>query len=836
MAKNLKINIKNTQLAKAINLAGVKSKLKGKKAEEKEKETEELNSLDNTKSAEAPVRRKAKNKSSFASEEELKEQGTAEEAAALESNEEPLPEEAPSEESKTSQDGETAQEVAVAETSDKEGETSTEELSPAEESATEPSANEGTNQASEAAAKTAQNVPTSTIAETKTATKEPEKTAAKQDFSREKKGKKDSFKEEAKKPKSKDGKSFKRLKEEKNFNARDGFKRDEQWRKKRTVQKAKPVIEVQRPSSLSVRLPITIKDLAAQMKLKASQLISKLFMEGIVLTLNDYLDDETTVELLGHEFECSISIDRSEQERIQITSESIEEEIKKSPKKNLEHRPPVVAFMGHVDHGKTSIIDALRKSKMTAGEAGAITQHIGAFRYQNKEKSLTILDTPGHEAFSAMRARGANVTDIVVLVVAGDEGLRQQTIEAIQHAKAANVQIVVAVNKCDKESFNPEEVKRQLAEQELLCEDWGGSTIMVNCSALTGEGLEDLVEMLFLQAEVLELDADPAKRARGSILESCMHKGMGATATVLVQNGTLCKGDALVLGSHSGRVKTMQDENGREIEEAGPSCPVKITGLSGLPEAGQEFIVMKDEKEAKSVSQARLQEDQGRLHTKKGLSIEHLLQKVEGSSKKILKLVLRADMQGSLEALKSALSNIESEKVQSEIIFSGAGEISESDIQLASASKAVIVGFHTQIESHAEALIKQQQVQVFIYDVIYHAVDKVKDLMSGMLDKLTEEQHMGCAEVRARFKVSRLGVIAGCFVEDGLIKRNHQMRVRRGDEIIWNGRIESIKREKDDVKEVKAGMECGILLNGFNDLEEGDRLESYEMREITQEL
>lgn len=824
MAKNLKINIKNTQLAKAINLAGVKSKLKNKKSDECEKEQEELASTDSSKQAQAPIRRKAKNKSAFASDENIEQIPIDEE---LENVQEVIEAEKLSDEGTS--DEVLTRSVPEGELASPEASTSVEEMAQDESSAgleAQAAKEEPAQEPASGAAK----------AEKK---EETESTDKKTDFNRDKKGKKDNFKEDdKKKSKPKDGKSFKRLKEEKSFNSRDGFKRDEQWRKKRPAHKAKLTIrqEVQRPTSLSIRLPITIKDLASQMKLKASQLISKLFMEGVVLTLNDYLDDETTVQLLGHEFECEITIDTSEQERIRITSESIEEEIKQSPRESLQHRSPIVAFMGHVDHGKTSIIDALRKSKVTAGEAGAITQHIGAFRYQNNDKSLTILDTPGHEAFSAMRARGANVTDIVVLVVAGDEGLRQQTIEAIQHARAAGVQIVVAINKSDKPNFNPDEVQRQLAEQELLCEAWGGSTITVNCSALTGDGLDNLIEMLFLQAEVLELDADPSKRARGSILESCMHKGMGATATVLVQNGTLYKGDALVLGSHFGRVKTMQDENGREIEKAGPSCPVKITGLSGLPEAGQEFIVMKDEKAAKSVSEARLQEDQGRLHTKKGVSIEHLLQKVEGSEKKILKLVLRADMQGSLEALKSALSNIESEKVHSEIIFSGAGEISESDIQLASASKAVIVGFHTQIESHAEALIKQLQVQVFLYDVIYHAVDKVKDLMSGMLDKLTEEQNMGCAEVRARFKVSRLGVIAGCFVAEGLIKRNHQMRVRRGDEIIWNGRIDSLKREKDDVKEVKAGMECGILLNGFNDLEEGDRLESFEIREITQEL
>lgn len=495
--------------------------------------------------------------------------------------------------------------------------------------------------------------------------------------------------------------------------------------------------------------------------------------------------------------------------------------------------------MGHVDHGKTSLIDAIRASNRAAGEAGAITQHIGAFLCKTPVGNIAVLDTPGHEAFSAMRARGADVTDIVVLVVAGDEGLRQQTLEAIQHAKAAHVIIVVAINKCDKPNFNAENVYRQLSENELLPEVWGGQTITVNCSAVTGEGIQQLLEMLALQAEVLELKANPNTRARGSVLESEMHKGMGAVATVLVQNGTLRRGDSVVFGQLWGRVKTMHDEFRTELQEAGPSTPVEITGLSGLPEAGQEFIVVKNEKEAREISEARsegLRQSNLLLQQKKKGSMEHLLQASAGTSKKILNLVLRADVQGSLEALKAALLKIESEKVDLNIIFTGVGEVSESDVQLAAASKAVILGFHTQIESHAEPLIKQLGVTVKLHNIIYHALDDVKLIMTGLLDKIAQETEKGQALVKTTFKSSHAGVIAGCQVTEGSIHRSNHMRLRRGGEIIWKGTIASLKRVKEDVREVAKGLECGILLNNFSDIQPDDILEAYEVTYIEQAL
>ena len=654
--------------------------------------------------------------------------------------------------------------------------------------------------------------------------------------------------EDAKKTQKAKYKEFRDIKplkkqESSRFDARDrqglrDSEEDQQWRKKRGKQVRHALEDPTiRPDSLKVRIPIALKDLASEMKLKASQLIAKLLAQGVVATLNDILEDETTIQLLGQEFGCNIQIDTSEEQRIRITDKSIKDEIVGTDSAILRIRPPVVAFMGHVDHGKTSLIDAIRKSNRTAGEAGAITQHIGAFRCTTPVGDIAILDTPGHEAFSAMRMRGADVTDIVVLVIGGDEGIRQQTLEAMQHAKAAHVTIVVAINKSDKPTFNAENVYRQLAENELLPEIWGGQTITVNCSALTGEGVPQLLEMLALQAEVLELRADPSSRARGTVLESEMHKGKGATTTVLVQNGTLKIGDAIVFGQLWGRVKTMHDEYNQELASAGPSTPVEITGLSGLPEAGEEFIVVKSEKEAREIAEARMlgMRQVNFLQSKK-LSMENILQQASETSKKVLNIVLRADVQGSLEALKAALMKIESTKAELNIIFAGVGEISESDVQLATASKAVIVGFHSQIESHAESLLKQLGVQVRLHTIIYHAIDDVKDLLSGLLDKIAQETEKGKAEIKALFKSSQYGIIAGCIVTEGTIHRSHHIRQRRGNDVIWKGTISSLKRVKEDVREIAKGLECGIVLNNCSDIQEGDILEAYEITYITQEL
>lgn len=632
-----------------------------------------------------------------------------------------------------------------------------------------------------------------------------------------------------------------KAKDVKHFDSRDRqglSEEDERWRKKRGGKQQRHVEEqVTRPTSLKIRLPISIKDLAVEMKLKSSELIQKLFLQGIALTLNDLLDDPTVVQYLGSEFHCQIQVDTTEEERIQITSQSIEEEISSTPLEKLQMRHPVITFMGHVDHGKTSLIDAIRKSNLVAGEAGAITQHIGAFRCKTDVGDITVLDTPGHEAFSEMRARGAKVTDIVVLVVAGDEGIREQTTEAIKLAKTAGVTIVVALNKCDKPNFNAENIYRQLSEIELLPETWGGQTITVNTSAVTGQGIPELLEMLALQSEVLNLKANVGARARGTVIESQLHKGHGVVATVLIQNGTLRQGDAVVIDHLFGRIKTMRDEFGHVLTEAGPSTPVEITGLSGVPKAGDAFVVVKSEKEARDIAEERTSGfKQKALQQKKATSLETLFQKESAPPKKVLRVVLRADVQGSLEALKVSLQKIDSQKVVVDIISLGVGEITESDAELAQASNAVILGFHTQIESHASALLKEKGVIVRLHDIIYHAIDDVKGLMLAQLDKIVEERECGRALVQAIFKASQLGVIAGCIVTDGIILRTSKVRVERDGKEIWKGSIASLKRVKEDVREVKKGVECGIFLERYNDIKVDDKIVAYEILYHTQEL
>jgi len=641
-----------------------------------------------------------------------------------------------------------------------------------------------------------------------------------------------------------DLRSERKTQAQKSFDARDRMglrdSSDDRWRKKRGFKRGGKVQREDmtiRPKSLHVRLPITVKDLATEMKLKASQLIQKLFADGVVLTINDYLEDETTIQLLGHEFNCEITIDTSEEERIKITDQTIREEVAAADPAQLSPRPPVVTFMGHVDHGKTSLIDVIRKTNLAEGEAGAITQHIGAFKCHSDMGEITILDTPGHEAFSAMRERGAEVTDLVGLVVAGDEGIRDQTVEAINQAKAAGVPILVAINKSDKPGFDAENIYRQLSEHELLPEAWGGTTITVNCSATTGEGIKSLLEMLALQSEVLELSAQFSSRARGSVIESAMHKGLGVVVTLLVQNGTLKRGDNVVFDLNYARVKTMHDEHGKELEEAPPSTPIKITGLSGLPEAGSEFIVVENEKEAREIAKTRQEEHKQRRIQKGKRGLEGLLEKnAEAQEKKVLHVLLRADVQGSLEALKQSLQKIKSDKAELNIVSEDVGQISESDVSLAGASGATILGFHTKVESHAEGLIKEKKVIVKLHDIIYHAVDDIKEEMRKLLDKLPQENEMGTAEVKAIFKSSHLGIIAGCQIADGLIKRGSLVRLKRGDEVIWKGSVDSLKRGKDDAKEVSKGLECGIVLKDFTAVEVGDIIEAYDITYLEQEL
>jgi translation initiation factor IF-2 len=608
---------------------------------------------------------------------------------------------------------------------------------------------------------------------------------------------------------------------------------DERWRKKRPHKRRKLQADQQpltRPKTLKLRLPITVKDLANDMKVKASEVITKLMMHGETKTINDYLEDETLIQLLGVDFDVEITIDTSEEERLRITDKTIEEEIKQTDPKELVTRPPVVAFMGHVDHGKTSLIDAIRKSNRVSQESGAITQHIGAFLCNTSHGKITILDTPGHEAFSSMRERGAHATDIAVLVIAGDEGMKDQTIEALNHAKRSNATIVVAINKCDKPDFNAENVYRQLTEHGLTPEAWQGSTLTINCSAVTKEGMEDLVEALGLQSEILELRANPNIRARGIVLESQMHKGLGSVATLLVQNGTLKLKDAVVLDTDWARIKTMQNEHGKHLDEAGPSIPVKITGLSNVPEAGSEFIVVENDKQAKDIALNRkMTQVKKPTHLLK-TSFEKEVQK------KIFNVILRADVQGSLEALTQALNKIKSDKVDLNIIAASIGEISESDVERAAIAKATIIGFHTRVESHAEPIAKEKKVHIYLSNVIYHIIDAVREFMRQTLDKLKEEEFAGKALVQQVFKSSHFGIIAGCIVTDGVMNKNNHTKLLRNDELIWEGQMDSLRKIKEDVKEVPKGQECGILLKNYKNVLAGDVIENYKIIYKEQEL
>jgi translation initiation factor IF-2 len=807
LAKNLKLNIKNTQLAKAAGLDKLKAKLAGKEQHEakEEKESKATKGQEGALEEQKPPRIRAKSKSSFAKEEVAEARVSEEEEIPVVTPPSPPP---PAEEIVVSEPAPPVLEEISGQPPPAEPQPPAHEVQKEE-----PIKREPQRVASTKLGPTGRHIndllprkkEIQEVAKPPAETPKPAAPAGKEEGQQEKALSEEEGKKDLKKGKKvKEFKDLKPLRKEreKSFDARDrqGLSEgdDERWRKKRTLKGATTAREEQivRPTKLKVRLPVSIKDLAAEMKLKSSEIIQKLFLHGMTYTLNDLLDDETTVQYIGNEFGCEITIDTSEQERLQVTSQTIQDEIAASDQEKLIIRPPVVAFMGHVDHGKTSLIDAIRKTNVAAGEAGAITQHIGAFKCKTAVGDLTILDTPGHEAFSAMRARGAEVTDIVVLVVAGDEGMRDQTIEAIQHAKAAKVTIVVAINKSDKATFNAENVYRELSEQGLLPEAWGGETITVNTSAVTGDGIQQLLEMLALQAEVLELKANPSMRARGTVLESELHKGLGSVARVLVQNGTLSVGDAIVFERHWGKVKTMHDEHGKLLRGAGPSTPIEITGLSGIPKAGDPFIVVASEKEARDIIESReVGRERSALQQKKVATLDKLLQ--TGNGKKVLKLILRADVQGSVEALKNSILKIESTKAMVDVIFTGVGEVSESDIQLAAASNASIIGFHTAIESHAESLIKELGVKVRLFDIIYHAIEEVKGMMLGLLDKIVEEKELGVAEVKMTFKASQLGIIAGCMVNDGAIVRNNRVRLVRNGSVIWKGEIASLKRLKE---------------------------------------
>ena len=572
---------------------------------------------------------------------------------------------------------------------------------------------------------------------------------------------------------------------------------------------------------------LTIRELADKMKVQPSVIVKKLFLKGTMVTVNQEVDYEQAEEI-ALEFNCICE----PEEKVDVIAELLKEE--EDPEDTLVARPPVVCVMGHVDHGKTSLLDAIRKTNVTRGEAGGITQHIGASVVEVNGQKITFLDTPGHEAFTAMRMRGANSTDIAVLVVAADDGVMPQTVEAISHAKAAGVEIIVAINKIDKPSANIERVKQELSEYELIPEDWGGSTIFVPVSAHTGEGIDTLLEMILLTAEVCELKANPNRSARGLVIEAQLDKGKGPVATILVQKGTLHVGDFIAAGACNGKVRAMMDDKGRRIKEAGPSTPVEILGLGDVPNAGEILLAFDSDKEAKNFAGAFVSENKNRLleETKGKLSLDNLFDQIQASDLKELPLIVKADVQGSVEAVKQSLTKLSNEEVVVKVIHGGVGAINESDVSLAATSNAIIIGFNVRPDATAKQLAEQEGVDLRLYRVIYQAIEDVEAAMKGMLDPIFEEKVIGHAEVRQLFKASGIGTIAGSYILDGIFQRNCKVRISREGEQIFEGELASLKRFKDDVKEVKAGYECGLVFDGFNDVKEEDKVEAYIMVEV----
>src|SRR6266487_635610 len=586
-----------------------------------------------------------------------------------------------------------------------------------------------------------------------------------------------------------------------------------------------------------IKPPIVVKQLATELGLKPHQLIAELMSYNIFANINQTIEPDVASKIAeSHGFvlekerrEKGGGVHKVEQIVIAPPPHVIEKE------EELKPRGPIITFMGHVDHGKTSLMDAIRKTRVAAGEIGGITQHIGAYSVDHKGTKITFIDTPGHAAFTAMRARGANVTDIVVLVVAADDGIMPQTIEAINHAKAApHVKIMVAINKVDLPSANIDRVKKQLQEHELTPEDWGGETIVCPVSATKGAGIDHLLEMMTLQAEVMELKASPTARPRGTVIEAQVEAGRGPTATVIVQMGTLKVGDPFICGDYSGKVKSLLDDRGQPVKEAGPSTPVKVLGFTGLPNAGDEFLVMESERAAKQLSDERLEAKRAsKLYVPQRATLESLLETAGGQ--KVLRIVLKCDTQGSLEAIVGALKQIETKKVTLEMIHSAVGPISESDILLASASEAVAVGFNIKVESMAVSAAKREGVQIKLYSIIYELLDQIKDAMAGLLEPELRETVIGHAEVKQVFQLSR-GIVAGCLVTNGRIARTARARVLRKRQPVYDGGISTLRRFQDDVKEVRSGLECGIKLGDFGEYEVGDVIECYQLEQIAQNL
>ena len=587
--------------------------------------------------------------------------------------------------------------------------------------------------------------------------------------------------------------------------------------------------EEKKPEIKEITIPekLTIRELAEAMKMQPSAIVKKLFMEGQMVTVNHEIDFEQAEEIA-----LGFDIIAEKEEKVDVIEELLKEE--EEDESTMVSRPPVVCVMGHVDHGKTSLLDAIRKTNVTRGEAGGITQHIGAYVVDINGQKITFLDTPGHEAFTAMRMRGANSTDIAVLVVAADDGVMPQTVEAISHAKAAGVEIIVAINKIDKPSANIERVKQELSEYELIPEDWGGTTPFVPVSAKTGEGIDDLLEMILLTAEVSELKANPNRAARGLVIEAQLDKGKGPVATILVQKGTLHVGDFIAAGACNGKVRAMMDDKGRRVKQAGPSTPVEILGLGDVPNAGEVLMSFENDKEAKNFAAAFVSENKNRLleETKGKLSLDNLFDQIQASDLKELPIIVKADVQGSVEAVKQSLVKLSNDEVVVRVIHGGVGAVNESDVSLAATSNAIIIGFNVRPDTTAKQLAEQEGVDLRLYRVIYQAIEDVEAAMKGMLDPIFEEKVIGHAEVRQLFKASGIGTIAGSYVLDGTFQRGCKVRITRDEEQIYEGELASLKRFKDDVKEVRAGYECGLVFQDFNDVKEEDKVEAYIMVEV----
>ncbi|PCK21550.1 translation initiation factor IF-2 [Bacillus pumilus] len=606
----------------------------------------------------------------------------------------------------------------------------------------------------------------------------------------------------------------------KNKNKRGGNNKP-QYQQARPV---KPKKEL--PEKIEFTNSMTVGQLAEELGKETAEIIKKLMMLGVMATINQELDKDT-VELIASEYGVPV------EEVIILEETELEKYEVEDKEEDMQVRPPVVTIMGHVDHGKTTLLDSIRKTKVVEGEAGGITQHIGAYQIEENGKKITFLDTPGHAAFTTMRARGAEVTDTTILVVAADDGVMPQTIEAINHAKAAEVPIIVAVNKIDKPTANPDRVMQELTEHGLVPEAWGGETIFVPLSAKTGDGIDELIEMILLVSEVAELKANPNRAAKGTVIEAELDKGRGSVATLLVQTGTLQVGDPIVVGNTFGRVRAMVNDIGRRVKTAGPSTPVEITGLNDVPNAGDQFLVFKDEKTARQVGEARASKQLDEQRSDKAkLSLDDLFEQIKQGDVKDINLIVKADVQGSAEALTAALQKIEVEGVKVKIIHTGVGAITESDIILASASNAIVIGFNVRPDGNAKSTAETENVDIRLHRIIYKVIDEIEAAMKGMLDPEYEEKVIGQVEVRQTFKVSKIGTIAGGYVTEGTITRDSGIRLIRDGVVIFEGEVDVLKRFKDDVKEVSQGYECGITIKKYNDIREGDVMESFVMQEI----